>query len=142
MTAREPGARLVLTVGPTVRPRATALRASRPAPTITVGLEVLVQLVMAAMATDPVRTGRGRAFGVDRHGAVEGRPGVARRGHGRRAEAGVLATSTGSAATNAGGSLAGKDSCDASSTSRDDRGTRARRVARSCRSGTCSGSSP
>ena len=55
MTAREPGARLVLTVGATVRPRATALRASSPAPTITVGLEVLVQLVMAAMATDPVR---------------------------------------------------------------------------------------
>ena len=32
MTTREPGARLVLTVGPTVRPRATALRASRPGP--------------------------------------------------------------------------------------------------------------
>ena len=59
MTAREPGARLVLTVGATVRPRATALRASSPAPTMTVGLEVLVQLVMAAMATEPVRDGRG-----------------------------------------------------------------------------------
>ena len=54
MTAREPGARLVLTVGPTERPRATALRASSPAPTMTLGLEVLVQLVMAAMATEPV----------------------------------------------------------------------------------------
>ena len=38
VTTRDPGARLVLTVGPTVRPRATALRASSPAPTMTVGL--------------------------------------------------------------------------------------------------------
>src|SRR5664279_410449 len=56
VTAREPGARLVLTVGGTVRPRATAFRASRPAATMTVGLDVLVQLVMAAMATEPVET--------------------------------------------------------------------------------------
>ena len=55
VTARDPGARLVLTVGPTRSPRATALRARSPAPTITVGLDVLVQLVMAAIATDPVR---------------------------------------------------------------------------------------
>ena len=55
MTAREPGASEVLTVGETVRPRATALRASRPAPTITVGFDVFVQDVIAAMATEPVR---------------------------------------------------------------------------------------
>ena len=56
MTARDPGARLVLTVGPTRRPRSTAFRASRPAPTMTVGLEVFVQLVIAAIATEPVLT--------------------------------------------------------------------------------------
>ena len=44
-----------MTVGPTVRPRATAFRASRPAPTITVGFDVFVHDVMAAIATDPVR---------------------------------------------------------------------------------------
>ncbi len=55
MTTREPGASDVFTVGPTLRPRATAFRASRPAPTITVGFEVLVHEVMAAMATEPER---------------------------------------------------------------------------------------
>ena len=35
------------------RPRSIALRASRPAPTITDGLEVLVQLVIAAITTRP-----------------------------------------------------------------------------------------
>ncbi len=53
MTTREPGARLVLTVGRTVRPRSTARLASRPAATITEGFEVLVQLVMAAITIDP-----------------------------------------------------------------------------------------
>ena len=56
MTAFEPGASEVLTVGFTRRPRATAFRARRPAPTITVGLEVFVQEVIAAIATDPVLT--------------------------------------------------------------------------------------
>jgi hypothetical protein len=42
-----------LTVGPTRRPRATAFLASRPAPTMTVGLEVFVHEVIAAIATDP-----------------------------------------------------------------------------------------
>ena len=40
-------------MGETRSPRATALRASSPAPTITVGFEVLVHEVIAAMATDP-----------------------------------------------------------------------------------------
>ena len=44
---------LVLTQGFVSRPRSTAFLASNPAPTITEGLEVLVQLVMAAMTTDP-----------------------------------------------------------------------------------------
>src|SRR5258707_648912 len=51
---REPGARLVFTVGWRDRPRATARFASRPAATITEGFEVLVQLVMAAIATEPL----------------------------------------------------------------------------------------
>ena len=55
MTARDPGASEVFTVGPTRSPRATALRARRPAPTMTVGFDVLVHEVMAAMATDPWR---------------------------------------------------------------------------------------
>ncbi len=55
MTAFEPGASDVLTVEATFRPRATAFRASRPAPTITVGFEVLVHDVIAAIATEPVR---------------------------------------------------------------------------------------
>src|ERR671928_1471710 len=53
MTTFEPGASEVFTHGRRVRPRATALRASRPAPSITDGLEVLVQLVIAAITTAP-----------------------------------------------------------------------------------------
>src|SRR5512140_1880093 len=52
-TTCEPGASEVLTQGLTVRPLATALRASRPAAIITLGFEVLVQEVMAAMTTSP-----------------------------------------------------------------------------------------
>ena len=53
MTTFEPGASEVLTHGLERSPRATALRASTPAPTITEGLEVLVQLVIAAITTSP-----------------------------------------------------------------------------------------
>src|SRR3954453_6880625 len=53
VTISEPGARLVLTHGLTVRPRCTALRASRPAPIMTLGFDVLVQLVIAATPTAP-----------------------------------------------------------------------------------------
>jgi hypothetical protein len=53
MTTRDPGDRVVLTQGRRPRPRPAAFRASRPAATITWGLEVLVQEVMAAMATVP-----------------------------------------------------------------------------------------
>ena len=48
-----PGASEVLTHGFCFRPRRLALRASRPAPISTLGLEVLVQEVMAAMTTSP-----------------------------------------------------------------------------------------
>ena len=53
MTTVEPGASEVFTHGRRARPRSIALRASRPAPTITDGLEVLVQLVIAAITTRP-----------------------------------------------------------------------------------------
>ena len=53
MTTLEPGASEVFTHGLRVKPRSRALRATRPAPTITSGLEVLVQDVIAAMTTAP-----------------------------------------------------------------------------------------
>ncbi len=53
MTTFEPGAREVLTHGLRWSPRARARFATRPAPTITSGLDVLVQEVMAAMTTWP-----------------------------------------------------------------------------------------
>src|SRR5688572_8271830 len=53
MTTLEPGARVVLTHGLRVSPRSTAFFASSAAPTITEGLEVLVQEVMAATVTAP-----------------------------------------------------------------------------------------
>ena len=53
MTTCEPGASDVFTHGFTERPRSTAFFASKPAATITDGFDVLVQLVMAAMTTEP-----------------------------------------------------------------------------------------
>ncbi len=53
MTTCEPGASEVLTQGFAVSPRAAALRAIRPAPSMTLGFEVLVQLVIAAITTSP-----------------------------------------------------------------------------------------
>ena len=58
MTTREPGAREVFTQGLVSRPRAAALRASKPAATRTAGLEVLVQLVIAAINTAPSFTSK------------------------------------------------------------------------------------
>ena len=55
MTTREPGASEALTSGFTVRPRSTAFLASNPAASITLGLDVFVQLVMAAISTEPLR---------------------------------------------------------------------------------------
>ena len=54
MTTREPGARLVFTHGLACNPASTAFLASRPAATITDGLDVLVQLVIEAMTTEPL----------------------------------------------------------------------------------------
>jgi hypothetical protein len=51
VTTREPGASDVFTHGGTDKPRATALRASNPAPIITDGFDVFVHDVIAAMTT-------------------------------------------------------------------------------------------
>ena len=56
MTTLEPGARVVFTQGLRARPASTAFLASRAAPTMTEGFEVLVHDVMAAMTTDPWST--------------------------------------------------------------------------------------
>lgn len=56
LTTREPGASEVLTQGSTLSPRATAFFASKPAASMTAGLEVLVHEVMAAMTTPPLDT--------------------------------------------------------------------------------------
>src|SRR5918994_4151289 len=53
MTTLEPGASDVLTHGFDVRPRSAALRASSPAPIITLGFDVLVHEVIAAITTCP-----------------------------------------------------------------------------------------
>ena len=53
MTTVEPGASEVFTHGLLSRPRSTAFFASSPAPIITDGFEVLVQLVIAAITTRP-----------------------------------------------------------------------------------------
>src|ERR1044072_5890795 len=53
MTTLDPGASVVFTHGLRCRPRSTALRASRAAPIITDGLDVLVHEVIAAIATAP-----------------------------------------------------------------------------------------
>src|SRR4029079_4051184 len=53
VTTFEPGARLVFTHGRRASPASTAFLASRPAPTMTDGLDVLVQLVIAAITTAP-----------------------------------------------------------------------------------------
>src|ERR671917_676422 len=56
MTTLDPGASVVLTHGLRFRPRSTALRATRAAPIITCGLEVLVHEVIAAITTAPWST--------------------------------------------------------------------------------------
>src|SRR4051812_29269400 len=53
VTTFDPGARLVFTHGFRVSPRSNAFFATRPAPIITLGFEVFVQLVMAAITTEP-----------------------------------------------------------------------------------------
>ncbi|EAL60204.1 hypothetical protein WwSim0041 [Wolbachia endosymbiont of Drosophila simulans] len=53
VTTCDPGAREVLTQGFDFNPSLIALRATRPAAIITLGFEVLVQLVIAAITTLP-----------------------------------------------------------------------------------------
>jgi hypothetical protein len=53
VTTREPGASEVLTHGLTLSPLATAFLATRPAPSMTAGFDVLVHDVIAAMTTAP-----------------------------------------------------------------------------------------
>jgi hypothetical protein len=53
VTTCEPGASEVFTHGLTFRPLATAFLARRPAAIRTLGLEVLVHEVMAAITTSP-----------------------------------------------------------------------------------------
>src|ERR1700684_672467 len=52
-TTCEPGASEVFTHGLTLRPAPIAFRANSPAAIMTLGLEVLVQDVIAAMTTSP-----------------------------------------------------------------------------------------
>src|ERR1700684_3103684 len=66
-TAREPGESDALTHGLLARPRATAFLATRPAVISSPGLAVLVQLVIAAMATAP--SGTTDRAGLDAAGA-------------------------------------------------------------------------
>src|SRR5919109_349011 len=56
MTTLEPGASVVFTHGLRFSPASTAFLASSAAATITDGLEVLVQEVMAAITTEPWST--------------------------------------------------------------------------------------
>src|SRR5699024_2427953 len=56
VTTFDPGAREVFTHGLTSRPCSMAFLATRPAPSITLGLEVLVQEVIAAITIDPSLT--------------------------------------------------------------------------------------
>ena len=53
VTTLLPGAKLGLTHGLIVSPNSLALRASKPAATMTLGLLVLVQLVIAAITISP-----------------------------------------------------------------------------------------
>jgi hypothetical protein len=56
VTTFDPGAREVFTHGFDLSPFFTAARASSPAASITDGFDVFVQLVIAAMTTEPCRS--------------------------------------------------------------------------------------
>ena len=107
MTTLEPGARLDLTQGLRLRPRSTARLARRPAPTITAGFDVFVQLVIAAMTTAPCSSWNVSPSSVT----------VTEAGAGAAVATGTRSDGTASwpGSTPAGGSLAGKDSATASS---------------------------
>src|SRR5919198_3514586 len=114
MTTLEPGASEVLTQGLAASPRSTALRASRPAATITDGLEVLVQLVMAAMTTCPWSRSK-RLPSARRTGtATLGRPLTPVGSGSNQPGAGSPLTCSLTPAIAAGGWLAGGESSEAS----------------------------
>src|ERR1700688_618009 len=62
MTTRDPGASDVLTHGFERRPRLTAFSARSPAASITCGVDVFVQLVIAAITTWPSATSMGASL--------------------------------------------------------------------------------
>src|SRR5680860_1597468 len=109
MTTRDPGASEVFTHGLTSSPRSTAFRASSAAAIITAGLEVFVQLVIAAITTWPlsisqsVPSARVTVTGFEMRSPSWDGP-----------AAGVGMTN-GVAGSSSGGSLAGNESADARS---------------------------
>src|SRR3954447_1188458 len=109
MTTFEPGASDVFTHGLRVSPRSTALRASRPAPTMTNGLDVLVHEVIAATTTAPWSSSNSSPLTVTRAG-LEGRSPLCGRADGTAGRSASVVRVA------AGGSLAGKLSLDDSST--------------------------
>src|SRR3954469_18070238 len=107
MTTFDPGASEVLTQGLRCSPRSTAFLASKPAPTITNGLDVLVHDVIAATTTAPWSRSNSSPSSDIRAGFDARRPPPCDTG-----------TPAGSSwlpwLLTAGGSLAGNDSFDAS----------------------------
>ena len=104
MTTLEPGARLDFTHGLRERPRSTAFLARSPAATITDGFDVFVQLVIAAITTEPCPSSKDSSPMAD--------------GHGPRLRLQAAATGAAGSSWNgacpgsvkSGGSLAGKES--------------------------------
>ncbi|SLH84925.1 Uncharacterised protein [Mycobacteroides abscessus subsp. abscessus] len=107
MTTCEPGAIEVLTQGLRARPFSTALRASRAAPSMTEGLEVLVQEVIEATTTAPWSSTKSPYSSLCTLTGLVGRP--------SELLAAVGSTASSSAKDSTAGSLAGKDSSTASS---------------------------
>ena len=112
MTTVEPGASEVFTHGLRVSPFANALRASRPAPIITLGFEVLVQEVIAAITTRPWSSSKVSPSTVTSIASSLRRFSVVATGEPLTAGRGLPRSSSWSSA---GGSEAGKDSSIASS---------------------------
>src|SRR3954452_5099133 len=106
MTTLDPGASEVLTHGLRCRPRSSALRASKAAPTMTNGFDVLVQEVIAATTTAPWSSSNSSPSSATLAG-LRARSPRDRLG----APAGL---SCAPCLLTAGGSLAGNDSADAS----------------------------
>src|SRR5438270_1424658 len=106
MTTLEPGASEVFTHGLRCRPRSTAFFASKPAPTMTNGLDVFVQDVMAATTTAPWSISTSSPSRVKR-AVFDERPPVCAGGC-------PAGPSWAPSLLTAGGSLAGNDSFDPS----------------------------